>query len=178
MVPPQIAELLTASVAKYIERSRRKYVQKAIPLASEKQASLASFFAAEILSAARTAAARPRLLNPAFYAKVRSTGIKRLPDFANVAAITFVDVIVHQAPLTDDLLFHELVHFVQYQHLGLREFARLYVKGFLEAGSYEAIPLERQAYDLDARYSAAPRVPFSVDNEVKQAVESGFFANG
>jgi hypothetical protein len=150
VLPPQVIEIVSGLVAGYIESNRRKYIELAEP-----------FFPADVLSDARSAAARPRLLNPGFYSQLRALGIKRLPDLANVAAITFIDVIVHQAPLTDDLLFHELVHIVQYRKLGLQEFARLYVKGFMIGGSYAGIPLERQAYALDTRFSAATHLPFS-----------------
>jgi len=40
-----------------------------------------------------------------------------------MAGITFQDVIVHVEPLQTSLLFHELVHAVQYKHLGLQGFA-------------------------------------------------------
>jgi hypothetical protein len=55
-----------------------------------------------------------------------------------------------------------LTHVVQYEKLGLEQFAAKYVKGFLSGGSYEAIPLEVNAYGLDARFAAAPAKGFSV----------------
>lgn len=94
-----------------------------------------------------------------------------LPDFALMAAITFVDTVVSREPLMDRLLFHELVHVVQYQKLGLPEFAAKYVTGFLTGGSYEAIPLEVNAHELDARFAAAPTKPFSVANEIQAWVQ-------
>src|SRR5436853_935557 len=42
----------------------------------------------------------------------------------------------------------ELVHVVQYEKLGLKEFAAKYVTGFLSGGSYEAIPLEMNADEV------------------------------
>jgi hypothetical protein len=66
--------------------------------------------------------------------------------FSLMAAITFSDVIVANVPLTDDILFHELVHAQQYRQLGVEGFAEAYVKGALERGSYNGIPLEEQAY--------------------------------
>jgi hypothetical protein len=49
------------------------------------------------------------------------------------------------------------------------------VRGFLSGGSYEAIPLERNAYALEARFAAAPAKPFSVAHEVKQWIDRGRF---
>jgi hypothetical protein len=83
-----------------------------------------------------------------------------------MAGTTFEDVVVHVQPLTTSLLFHELVHAVQYKHLGLNGFAKLYVRGFLTGGSYEEIPLEKQAYGLEDRFSRNPTRPFSVEDDV------------
>jgi len=64
-----------------------------------------------------------------------------------------VDTVVSHEPFNDRLLFHELVHVVQYEKLGLEGFAAKYVRGFLNGGSYEGIPLEMNAYELDARFA-------------------------
>ena len=48
-----------------------------------------------------------------------------------MGAITFDDVVVFHEPLTPQLVFHELVHVTQYRLLGIEEFARLYVRGYL-----------------------------------------------
>ncbi len=98
-----------------------------------------------------------------------------LPNFSLMAAITFVDTIVSHEPFTDRLLFHELVHVVQYQKLGLPEFAAKYVRGFLNGGSYEAIPLEVNAYELEARFAAEPAMPFSAEAEVRAWIDGGRF---
>lgn len=42
-------------------------------------------------------------------------------------------------PFLNGLLFHELVHVEQYRQLGIPRFAELYVCGFLNGGTYEAI---------------------------------------
>src|SRR4051812_10625011 len=85
-----------------------------------------------------------------------------------MAGITFQDVVIHVEPLTETLLFHKLVHAVQYKHLGLRGFADAYVRGFLRGGSYEQIPLEKQAYELEGRFAADPAATFSVEVDVRE----------
>ena len=70
---------------------------------------------------------------------------------------------------------HELVHVVQYEKLGLEGFAAKYVQGFLRGGTYEAIRLERNAYELDARFDTAPTKPFSVSHEVQGWIHAGRF---
>lgn len=95
-----------------------------------------------------------------------------LPDFSEMAAITFVDTVVSHDPFTNKLLFRELVRVVQYEKLGLTEFAAKYVTGFLSGGSYEAIPLEMNAYELDARFAGAPTRPFSVEATVQAWIDA------
>ena len=73
------------------------------------------------------------------------------------------------------LLVQELVHVVQYEKLGLADFAAKYVRGFLSGGSYEAIPLEMNAYELEARFAAATMNPFSVEAEVQAWIEARRF---
>lgn len=89
------------------------------------------------------------------------------------AAITFRNVIVFVQPMDLRTLFHEMVHAEQYRQMGVREFARKYVSGFLRIGAYESIPLEQHAYELDARFAASPGLPFSVNDEVKRWIEEG-----
>jgi hypothetical protein len=92
-----------------------------------------------------------------------------------MAGITFEDVVVHVEPLTTSLLFHELVHAVQYKHLGLNGFAKRYVRGFLTGGSYEEIPLEKQAYGLEDRFIRDPSRPFSVEQDVAEWIRGDKF---
>jgi hypothetical protein len=80
---------------------------------------------------------------------------------------TFSDVVVSHEPFSDGLLFHELVHVEQYRQLGVVRFSELYVCGFLNGGSYEAIPLEANAYTLGGRFEQDPARHFSVTDEVR-----------
>jgi hypothetical protein len=114
-----------------------------------------------------------RIEDPPFYTMVKMMGLRNLPDFSNMAAITFVDVVVSHDEFTDALLFHELVHAVQYAQLGTTEFASRYVNGFIKGGSYEEIPLEKNAYELEARFSQNKNGHFSVADEVKKWIDNG-----
>lgn len=73
---------------------------------------------------------------------LRSVGFRNLPDQSGMGAVTFSDVVVSHEPFSSGLLFHELVHVEQYRQLDIPRFSELYVRGFLNGGSYEAIPLE------------------------------------
>ena len=92
-----------------------------------------------------------------------------------MAAITLSDKIVSHFDFTDGLLFHELVHVEQCRQLGIPRFAELYVRGFLNGGSYEAIPLEVNAYALGGRYENNSAQHFSVAEEVATWIAKGRF---
>ena len=165
-------------VAAYINEQRDLYVRRAVPLDSVQKGALQSFFPGSTLDSARIVVlSHERVGNPPFYGDLIKMGFpgNSLPDFAHMAAITFVDTVVSHEPFTERLLFHELVHVVQYKKLGLPEFSARYVRGFLSGGSYEAIPLEMNAYELDARFAAGPTRGFSVEAEVQEWIDAGKF---
>jgi hypothetical protein len=163
LVPNQV-EQLTDWVATYIAGQRSYFQERAQAISAGHVSALEPFFPKEILSLVRVA--QGRASEPPFYSQLRALGIRNAPPFSSMAGITFEDVVVHVQPLTTSLLFHELVHAVQYKHLGLNGFAKLYVRGFLTGGSYEEIPLEKQAYGLEDRFSRNPTRPFSVEDDV------------
>jgi hypothetical protein len=57
----------------------------------------------------------------------------------------------------------------------LSQFSAQYVKGFLNGGSYEASPLEMNAYELEARYAAEPAKLFSVADQVQRWIAENRF---
>jgi hypothetical protein len=179
---PQLNEAQIAwiiqQVAEYIEQQRQTYRGRAVPLDGRQRSAMQSFFPSSTLDSARVVVlAGERVSNPPFYPELQKMGFKPgfLPDFSLMAAITFVHTVVSHEPFTERLLFHELVHVVQYEKLGLLEFAANYVGGFLCGGSYEAIPLEMNAYELDAQFAQAPLECFSVADEVQQWIDAGRF---
>jgi hypothetical protein len=165
-------------VADYIDRQRKTHRDRSLPLNASQRATMQPFFPACTLDSAKVLVLNSeRVGNPPFYGALVQMGFEpaALPNFSLMAAITFADTIVSHEPFTDRLLFHELVHVVQYQKLGLPEFAAKYVRGFLNGGSYEAIPLEVNAYELEARFAAEPAMPFSAEAEVRAWIDGGRF---
>ena len=125
------------------------------------------FFLPRVLDSVRNLVLNgTRVENPPFYPMLAALGFSNLPDFSQMAAITFFDVVVSHVPFTEGLLFHELVHAEQYHQLGIQRFSELYVRGFLSGGGYDGIPLERNAYALCRHFEAHPRRRFSVADEV------------
>ncbi|MGO8796045.1 MAG: hypothetical protein ACLQLC_14575 [Candidatus Sulfotelmatobacter sp.] len=173
LAPDQIAEV-AALVAKYIAAQRNKYALRAVPLSAQQKTAMADFFSGRLLESARVLVLRDeRVGNPDFYPALRGLGFKNLPDQSKMAAITFSDVVVSHEPFSSGLLFHELVHVEQYRQLGVQRFAELYVTGFLSGGSYEAIPLEINAYSLEGSFERNPSKKFLVENEVRKWVDEG-----
>jgi hypothetical protein len=171
-------EWAVQQVAAYIDGQRQTYRGKAVPLSQNQKRVIHPFVPASTLDSARVVVLDgARVSNPPFYGQLLKMGFETgsLPNFADMAAITYVDTVVSHKPFTSRLLFHELVHVVQYEKLGLAEFAAKYVKGFLSGGSYEAIPLEMNAYNLDARFATTPTKPFSVADEIQKWIDQARF---
>ncbi len=171
-------EWVIQQVATYIERQRQTYIRRGALLSKSETAMMQPFFPKSTLNSARILIlAGERVSNPPFYSELMKMGFEAgsLPNFTFMAAITFVDTVVSHEPFTNRVLFHELVHVVQYEKLGLVEFAAKYVRGFLNGGSYEAIPLERNAYELDGRFAAEPTKVFSAADEVQVWLDAGRF---
>ncbi len=173
-LPPALVAQLMGMVEDYILGCRKKFLPDAAPLQPAQISELAPFFPAEILSSMRTLVLRGKQIpNPSFYSMARMMGYHNLPDFSDMTAITFVDVAVSHQEFTGDMLFHEAVHTVQYAQLGTKEFATRYVKGFIEGGCYEEIPLEKNAYELECRFSQDQTQVFSVADEVRKWIDEG-----
>lgn len=166
LTPEQVTEV-SRLVAGYISSQRETYALRARPLSAQQRAAVAAFFSPELLSNTRVLALQgERVANPEFYPTLRGLGFKDLPDQSAMAAITFCDLVVSREPFSDGLLLHELVHVEQYRQLGIQRFSELYVRGFFDGRSYDAIPLEVNAYTLEDRFRRNARRGFSVQQEV------------
>jgi hypothetical protein len=161
-------------VSRYISTQRDKCATRAVPLSGRQKAAMDGFFSPRLLGGTRLLVLRAeRVGNPDFYPMLRSLGFNNLPDQSTMGAITFSDVVVSHEPFSNGLLFHELVHVEQYRQLGIPRFSELYVGGFLNGGSYEAIPLEVNAYTLGGRFESDPHRMFSVEDEVGRWAAEG-----
>jgi len=163
-------------VAKYISDQRNRFFDRAANLSMAQKVRLAGFFRLDLLETTRVLVPQnERIGNPTFYSMLEDLGISNLPDFSQMTAITFQDVVVSHEPFSDGLLFHELVHVEQYRRLGIANFAALYVRGFLNGGGYHDIPLEINAYHLGGCFEADPANLFSVADEVSKWIAQDRF---
>jgi hypothetical protein len=167
---------VSGEVARYISAQRDRFFSRAAPMEVGAKTALHGFFRAEVLESTRFLVLNgERIENPEFYVTLRGLGFRNLPDFRWMAAVTLQDVVVAHEAFSDGLRFHELVHVEQYRQLGGRQFAELYVRGFLNGGGYEGIPLEINAYELGGRFETNPARSFSVEEEVAEWVKARRF---
>ncbi len=137
---------------------------------------MAGFFSPDLLEHGRILIlTKERVANPQFFPMLEALGFNNLPQMTEMSAITFVDTIVAHGQLTDETLFHELVHVEQYRQLGVSNFSGLYVRGFLSGGGYYGIPLEVNAYMLAQRYEADHAHVFSVADDVAARITADSF---
>jgi hypothetical protein len=133
------------------------------------------FFPAATLAAVRVEWVE-EIANPDFYQVLALRGLIIPHDLRHMAGLTLDRAILvsrsrasFEATAYASLLFHELVHVVQYELLGVDRFMSEYVRGWSEAGQdYYRIPLEIEAYGLQARFDASPNHPFSVRDLVTE----------
>jgi len=143
-------------------------------LTDDEKTAFLPFFGGDILNATRVSVV-PIIENPAFYATLPSVLVGQLIDFTKMAGITFLDTILvsrichPQDPPARSLLFHELVHVVQYQLLGRDKFVEEYIQGWMASDHvYDQIPLEKCVFALESRYNERPLETFSVEREVRR----------
>jgi hypothetical protein len=174
LTPDQIQQL-SGLVAEYIRAKQEIFAGRAVRVPTTLRLPLNLFFRPDVLNTTRVVVLQnEHVANPDFYPMLLELGFMHLPDFSGMAAITFEDLIVSHEPLSPPLLFHELVHVEQYRQLGVERFSELYVRGFLEGGSYEAIPLEINAYRLEGAFRKSPHRGFSVEEEVAAWLRDGY----
>jgi hypothetical protein len=145
-------EIFAVPVAGYIIWQRERLRPRATALSSEAKDCLRGYFSEQLLDSARLAANETLLVAP------------------SVAAITFDNVIAAKQNPWIELLFHELVHVVQFRQLGVREFSRRYVAGYTFTRSYRRIPLEVCAFSLEDRFLRGQR--FDVELAVEDWLAS------
>lgn len=162
---------IVENARQWVESQRDRYRPAARGLTEYERVGLVRFFTSESLDLTRIAWG-PAAEEPPFYAALQKLGLHY--PFSEANAVTYVDTIFfaersgYRDPPPLSLLFHELVHVVQFEVLGVERFLRRYVEGYLEHGQvYGAIPLEAHAYELQRRYDLAPTIGFSVSADVR-----------
>ena len=141
------------------------------PLAVNLREAMKPYFSQATLQSARLRWVRKVEYPDFFLEGARKAGARAPADLRAMDGITFGRIILlAQSPRSTRrsrhaLVFHELVHVVQYELLGIEEFVRRFARAIYEF-DYEAIPIEVQAYELQSRFEGTRRKRFSVEDEV------------
>lgn len=153
----RLPNLVARWSAGWIRERRRTLGPGARPLSAVEKDAMTGYFEPALLDDVRIASV-PRIEGPWFVRPLEAFGLSLDVAFEGAAGITFGDLIVISslAPGTSvpsALLFHELVHVVQYRVQGIDGFARAYVHGWWDnERSYRAIPHEVEAYTYESLF--------------------------
>lgn len=164
-------------LALYLQTERDAHYPQGDELRGEPRKTLQGYFSDALLRQVRVRRLNShRIPNPWFYPMARQRGFSNLPDLPHLASVTFLDVVVFNEAFNTRDLFHGLVHAAQVKCMGVHEYARLFVKGFLQARSYFLVPLKAHAFSLDARFAANPGKPFPVEEEIRNWWRTGRYS--
>ena len=163
----RVAEMI-AEIAAYLRQERAVYLRASHPLTPAWKAPLGHYFPKTLLDNVKTITLEgARIPPPPFYSEAVAMSAGRFPDFVHLASVTYIDVIVFNDAILPRALFHGLVHAQQMAFLELDKYVGFYLRGFLKTLSWINIPLEAQAFQLEARFSMSPPEIFSVEEEVR-----------
>lgn len=172
----ELASYLADSAGHWISSQRELHRAHARLLPDTTIAALRGFFSEETLNRARILRV-PVIKNPSFYKEFENAGESIPLDFSVWSAITFGDVILVSddqvpGPPPYSLVFHEMVHLVQYDELGIFEFARRYVMNFMQNRLNPlAIPLESMAFDLQVKFENQKDKPFFAEADIRANID-------
>jgi hypothetical protein len=137
-------------VRDWIERTLGAHRAEARPAASYHFKRLPQFFTPVFLETAFVVIVPHLPIIP-----LTSFGLPELEAFekGSYSGITYRNTyfITEAGSADESLHFHELIHVLQWQHLGVDGFLTAYAAGLIEHG-YRNNPLEVMAYDLQAKF--------------------------
>ena len=172
--PEERIREMVSRVAAYLREEREVYVRHSEPLSADLRAGIQGYFPDELLGRLKIIILKgARIPPPPFYAEAREMSGGRFPDFVHIASVTYIDVIVFHDQIEPRPLFHGVVHATQMAMLGFEKYVDLYVRGSVKNLSWLQIPLEDQAYKLDARFAENPGKILSVEHEIKAWDQEG-----
>lgn len=150
---------------------RRKYGRASRCLADQERAELHGYFSSDTLDRVRISEEHEIRSVLPDWAPRWIADLDPLSRFAP-AGITLGDLVVlggGQTKAADQIsvIFHELVHVVQFDEIGTRCFCARYLEQW-GRGGYHAIDLERQAYAMQARFDTGES--FDAERAVREAL--------
>lgn len=167
----QIARLESGLVS-WVRGERDRNRELAGPLSEAQKAQLTPYFPRHVLEKARVRVVE-RFENPDVFSIFAEAGEPYPLDLRGASGLALIDTILVASYGAKNvqpnmyLLFHELVHLVQYDVLGFENYMARYVASWTDNNfNYRGIVHEQQAYDLTSKF-ARSRAPFSVLERVQ-----------
>jgi len=156
-------------VREWVEATLKAYQDQAVPVDRGAYPRLSQCFPGTVLKRARVVFVPD---NPPFPPLSRMG----LPEFASfeampIAGITYRNTFfVKHGQQTESLYFHEIVHVVQWDRLGVDHFLLAYGVGLMLAG-YRNSPLEEMAYALQDGFDRG-ELPDNIMGSIQQGTDA------
>lgn len=143
-------------VRNWIDKTLEENQDRAVPIIDLSFSKLNKVFPVELLTRAKIVVVKGKVPFPPLSSM-------DLPEFAQMenmpmTGVTYKDTFfVNEIHQTESLYFHEIVHIVQWDRLGIDDFLLVYGAGLVQFG-YRDSPLEKMAYSLQYSFdhSALP----------------------
>jgi hypothetical protein len=156
-------------VEDWIDATLAAHEKLARPVASYSFERLPQFYSPSLLSSTKVVEVERVPMPP-----LASFGLPEFAAFENGEywGVTFKDTYFLQAShaTNESTHFHELVHVVQWRHLGVERFLTIYAIGLLKFG-YAASPLEHMAYTLQSYFDQQGQ-PADVEPLIRQVLDT------
>jgi len=151
------------TILHWIDLTLEAYAYKRRAVSSFKFPRLPHYFSERLLATAFVVATDRVPVPP-----LSKLGLREFADFENqsISGITYKETyFLRRSAVADESVhFHELVHVIQWQILGPKDFLLMYAAGLAERG-YRDCPLEEMAYAHLRRFRAG-EPPYSVEEKV------------
>ncbi|MEW6614686.1 MAG: hypothetical protein AB1401_04385 [Thermodesulfobacteriota bacterium] len=138
------------AVREWIEKTLEEYRPNAVSVINLSFPRLCKVFPFDLLTRAKAVVINGKMPFP----PLSHMGLPEFSEMENMqmAGITFKDTFfVSHSHQTESLYFHELVHVIQWDRLGLDNLLLAYGAGFMQFG-YRNNPLEEMAYSLQTSF--------------------------
>jgi len=172
----QLRPYLIEKYLEWVDEQRALLLPRARSLTGEEKAKLRGYFEDRILNLIYIATV-DRIDNPQFYNELIQSGVPIPLDLNQAIGLALVDCILIHKQLwaypesAISTIFHELVHIVQIDILGVRKHIGLYADSLLQNNlQYHSVFFEEQAYRLSDRFDKG-ELPFSVRDTVSHELK-------
>lgn len=168
MTPVQFQAAYSLLIS-WMEETNRSYASRARSADSLGFARLPRYFPADVLASAKVV-----YLDTLPLPALASMGLGDFAHFlqGDIDGITYLDTIYIKTSRKADpaLLFHELIHVLQWRLLGPERFLAVYAEGLARSG-YRESPLEDMAYRAEGRFKSSNKA-FDAEALVRQELRS------